>query len=184
MKLLAERNARRLILIGTVLAVLTLLQALFPPDAHGRPGRPDRIDVLPTSVLEREARKVARNGGIVCHTVGVGAGCASPYMRRLTRELVDRGLRRHGPDARRWGLCVVGRESGFNPAAVSATDDHGAGQLNRPSHRWVDYARIAWPTRVSPSGWASDPVYSVNVFVQLSRGATNRSPWAGGRYSC
>lgn len=152
--------------------------------AAGAAAAGDRVDLLTTGQLEREARKVALNGGIVCHTPGVGAACATPYMRRLVRELVERRFRPDGPFAIAWGLCIAGRESGFNPAAVSRTDDHGAGQLHRPAHPWVSYGRIAWRTNVSPTGWAGDPVYSVAVFHRLSRGATNRGPWRGGAHPC
>lgn len=174
-----DRYIRRFTIVCGLIALGLLL---FPAD-DAKPAA-DRVDRLPTRALEREARTVALHGGIRCHTVGVGAECATPYMRRLVRELVERRLRPYGSYALAWGLCVVGRESGFNPAAVSHTDDHGAGQLHRSDHRWVDYGRIAWQTDVSPTGWAGDPVYSVAVFVRLSRGGANRDPWTGGRYRC
>lgn len=168
-------RALRLAVIAAALAAVLLLAPL---------ARADRVDRLSTPRLEREARKVGRHGGILCHTVGVGAGCATRYMRRLTGELVERAFRPGGPAAVRWATCVAARESGLNPAAVSATNDHGAGQLNLPSHPWLHVARIAWPTAGSPTGWASDPVYSVAVFARLARLGENRSPWHGGRYAC
>lgn len=168
-----------------IVALLAAILLLLVPVPGARAAAGDRVDRLSQRQLEREARHVARNGGIRCHTVGVGARCATPYMRRLVRELVTRRFRPHGPDAVAWAVCVAGRESGFNPAAVSATDDHGAGQLNRPSHPWIDTARIAWRTSASPTGWASDPVYSVAVFAQLADGGRNRGPWeAGAAYHC
>lgn len=171
---------RRLAITGGLVAILLLLL----PAPGGRAAG-DRVDRLGARKLEREARQVARSGGIRCHTTGVGVRCATPYMRRLVRELVERRFRPYGRSAVAWAVCVAGRESGFNPAAVSATDDHGAGQLNRPSHPWIDTGRIAWATSRSPTGWASDPVYSVAVFVQLSKGGRNRSPWtAGAAYQC
>lgn len=174
-----DRNIRRFTIVCGLIAIGLLI---FPVDESKPAG--DRVDRLPARLLEREARTVGRNGGIVCHTIGVGSGCATAYMRRLTRELVERGLAPSGPGAVAWGLCTVGHESSFNPAAVSHTDDHGAGQLNRPSHRWVNYQRIAWRTTSSPTGWATDPVYSVGVFLKLSRRGTNRGPWEGAPYSC
>lgn len=174
-----DRNIRRFFLLCASIAIGLLLWPTPPAKSTA-----DRVDRLPTRLLEREARKVALHGGIRCHTIGVGARCATPYMRRLVRELVERRFRVYGRYALAWGVCVAGRESGFNPAAISATDDHGVGQLNRPSHQWVDYGRIAWATDVSPTGWAGDPVYSVAVFAKLSRGGRNRDPWARGAYHC
>lgn len=174
----SDRNLRLFVLCCLAIAIAVLV---WPP--CGKPAG-DHVDRLSTPALEREARRVALAGGIVCHTVGVGARCATPYMRRLVRELVERRFAPYGRYALAWGLCIAGRESGFNPAAVSSTDDHGAGQLHRTAHSWVDYGRIAWATDVSPTGWASDPVYSVAVFVRLSRGGENRGPWRGGKYQC
>lgn len=173
---------RRRTTVVTAIAAIGLVTVLTLPVRA--PASTDRVDRLTTPVLKREARTVARNGGIVCHTIGVGAGCATRYMRRLTIELVERAFAPDGAWAARWAVCVAGRESGGNPAAVSSTDDHGAGQLNRPSHPWVNYHRIAWQTPRSPTGWASDPVYSVAVFHRLAHGGANRGPWLGGRYRC
>lgn len=176
-----DRNLRWFLIVCLAVAIAVLA---WPPCGISGRGTRDRVDKLSTRKLEQEARRVALAGGILCNTVGVGSRCATPYMRRLVRELVERRFAPYGPYALAWGLCVAGRESGFNPAAASATDDHGVGQLHRPAHAWVDYGRIAWATDVSPTGWASDPVYSVAVFVRISRGGANRSPWAGGAYRC
>jgi hypothetical protein len=147
--------------------------------AFAVPATASNIQTMQLKKLEREARNVGLNGGITCHTVGQGHGCATPYMRSIVRELIVRYF--PAGDNRNWALCVAGRESGYNPAAISYSDDHGVGQLNRPSHSWVDYNRIAFWNN---GRWASDPVYSTQVFVRLSRQGANRSPWAGGVYSC
>jgi hypothetical protein len=147
--------------------------------AFAAPASASSLDTMPLKKLEREARNVGLNGGILCHTVGRGSSCATPYMRSIVQELITRYF--PAGDNRNWALCVAGRESGYNPAAVSYTDDHGVGQLNRPSHTWVNYNRIAFWHK---GRWASDPVYSTKVFVRLSRHGANRSPWAGGAYHC
>lgn len=55
---------------------------------------------------------------------------------------------------RLWGaqaprmLCIIGRESSWNPRAVSRTDDHGLVQLNRPS--WQRYFGARWNLRYDP----------------------------------
>lgn len=102
-------------------------------------------------------------------------------MRRLTSELVARSF---PASQRSWALCVASRESGFNPAALSPTGDHGVGQINYVSHTWIDRNRIAYPSSVSSTGWASDVLYSVAIFVRVAGGGYNHSPWSGGRYSC
>lgn len=157
------------------LALIMVAAATFTGTASAG----NNLQTMPLKKLEREARVVGLNGGITCHTVGVGHDCATPYMRNIVRELITRYF--PAGENRDWALCVAGRESGMNPAAVSSTDDHGVGQLNRPSHSWVDYNRIAFWHK---GRWASDPVYSTQVFVRLSRHGANRSPWAGGAYHC
>lgn len=141
----------------------------------------DRVDRLTDAQLRAEAAKVGRHGGILCATHGVGARCATPYMRRLTAELVSRAV---APQDVPWALCVTGRESGFNPGAISTTGDHGVGQINYVSHTWIDRDRITYASSVSPTGWASDVLYSVAVFTRVSGHGSFRSPWAGGSHSC
>lgn len=141
----------------------------------------DHVDRLTAAQLRHEAVKVATHGGIKCATHGQGAYCATTYMKRLTAELVERSV----PAASRaWALCVTGRESGFNPAAISTTGDHGVGQINYATHTWIDTGRITYPSRASPTGWASDVLYSVALFDRVSHDGSYRSPWAGGSYRC
>lgn len=102
-------------------------------------------------------------------------------MRRLTYELVDRAF---PAAARAWAHCVTGRESGDNPAALSPTGDHGVAQINYVTHTWIDRGRIAYESAGSRTGWASDVLYSVALFVRVSDGGAYRSPWWGGGYAC
>jgi hypothetical protein len=157
------RNPRRrpaLVLLGAfglVLLILTLVAVAA--DAKGA----DRVDRMRTPALERASIRAAATGGIHSHRYGD----ATPWMRRLSRELVERAFT---GSARSWALCVVNRESGFNPGAISRTDDHGLPQINRPSHSWVNYGRIT-----------VDPPYAVAVMVKLSRHGHSRGAWG---YSC
>lgn len=157
-------SARALaVVLGLVLLAVVGLSSCSP-DAKATAA--DRVSSMPQRTLEKQARIVARTGGIYSSRYGA----ASPYLKRLSRELVARAF----PSwAERWAFCVVGRESGWNPGAISRTDDHGLAQINRPSHRWVDYRRIT-----------ADPVYGVAVFVRLSDRGASRGPWGGGTYSC
>jgi membrane-bound lytic murein transglycosylase MltF len=78
-----------------------------------------------------------------------------------------------GPQAPR-AFCIVGRESSWNPRAVSRTNDHGLFQLNAIHAR--TYGRVWWARRY-------DPVANVRMAWRLYRGA-GWSPWAGGAYRC
>lgn len=157
----------------TVLAIAAILIAavavnvgLAARDTHSI-AAVDRVSKMSQPTLEREARKVARTGGIVCSR----HGCATPYMKRLSYELVARLF---DSNNEAWALCVVRRESGGNPGAVSRTDDHNLAQFNRPSWQHAyDFDLLAW-----------DPVYGARSFFNLSGGGRSRSPWNGGTYSC
>lgn len=130
-------------------------------------------DAATPSQLSAKARYLALHGGVLCHTPGVGKECATTQMRRLSRELVAARFRPAGPAAVRIAVCVVGRESGFNPGARSTTGDHGLPQINYSAHRdTVDWQRIY------------DPVYALDVMWTISRGGTSWTPWQGGRYPC
>lgn len=99
-------------------------------------------------------------------------------MRRLTMELVQR---KTVPWAWGWAQCVINIESGFNPAAISPTGDHGVGQINYATHTWIDRDRIGYRSASSPTGWASDVLYSVDLFVRVSDHGRYHSPW---RHNC
>lgn len=81
---------------------------------------------------------------------------------------------------RLWGtsaprvFCIIQRESGWNPRAVSRTGDHGLMQLN--AYTWRRYFGKRW-ARVY------DPVANVRmgyaVYKRQGWGA-----WRGGRWSC
>lgn len=150
----------------TFAVLLLVVLVVVVAEADGAPARGDRVDRLPTAKLERLSILAAATGGIR----STRHGDATPWMRRLSRELVERA---YAGDAERWALCVVARESGFNPGAVSHTDDHGLAQIHRPSHPWVHYGRLH-----------VDPPYAVAVMVRLSNRGRSRSPWRGYGYAC
>lgn len=80
---------------------------------------------------------------------------------------------------RLWGdqspraLCIVRRESGWNPRAVSPTNDYGLFQLN------AIHARTFGPRWLQ----VLDPVANVRMAYTLYR-SSGWQPWAGGRYPC
>lgn len=79
---------------------------------------------------------------------------------------------------RLWGtsaprmLCIIGRESGWNPRAVSRTDDHGLVQLNRPS--WERHFGARWRLRY-------DPVANVRMGYRVWR-IQGFGAWTTARY--
>jgi len=116
--------------------------------------------------LEHTARYVAQHGGVR----GSCLGCATQRMRRLALELVWRAFPRR---SRQWAVCIVLRESGANPGAVSPSHDFGLAQIHTAVWRQFSSWRLT-----------HDPVYSVAAFRQLSHAGHNRQPWNGGRYAC
>ena len=151
-------NAERRIVGVALFAVVVIVLLVTAVDAKA-----DRVDHLRQTTLERAAHRAVVHGRIR----STRWGDATPWLRRLSRELIERAFT---GSSRSWALCVVERESGFNPGAVSRTDDHGLPQINRPSHSWVNYSRIV-----------RDPVYAVAVMVRLSDHGANRQPWG---WSC
>ena len=119
----------------------------------------------PRRSLAAEARFTASHGGVYSH----GYGAATARMKQLTASLI---VQRFGASSSR-ALCFARRESGLNPVAVSATDDHGAFQVNRPTHPQFDYWRMD-----------HDPAYGVWAGWVVSSRGRDWSPWNGGSYAC
>lgn len=152
-----------------MLTIATLIFATLLFDARGADRHRPRLPLLERisdRTLERASLRAVRHHRIL----STRWGDATPWLRNVARELVERAFI---GDNRRWALCVVERESGFNPGAISATDDHGLAQIHRTAHPWINVNRA----RV-------DPPYAVRTFVALSDHGRNRSPWNGGNYVC
>jgi hypothetical protein len=112
----------------------------------------------------------AQAGVNLKHAPGYGTcwGCASSAVKAAVREYVSRV---GGPHA----VCIAYRETGYNPSAISATDDHGLFQVHRASyHDWVDYNRMT----------SGDVIYSTYIFLKMSNWNRDLSPWYGGTYNC
>jgi hypothetical protein len=120
------------------------------------------------SPLHKQARWVALHGGIK----GQCWGCATPRMQYISRQLVIERFQTAGSEAVRWALCVVRRESGFNPGAVNQSSG-AAGLFQFLGHPQYN----SWML-------THDPVYQVRAAWQLSNGARTRSHWYGGGYNC
>ncbi len=145
--------------------LISIMALILTPLAHAQGSR---IDKLPTKVLAKEARKVVRNGGIKSHRYGD----ATPYLKRLSYELVERAFLPYGYDRVQWALYIVDRESDFNPGAINTTwsgweeQAKGLAQLIPKYHTWVNFDRML-----------RDPYYAARVFVRLSKGGKETSPW-------
>lgn len=131
-----------------------------------------------SSPLANQARWLAQHGGVT----GTCAGCATLRMQSLSKALVVTRFQSRGGEAVAWALCVVSHESGFNPGAVNSTAIAPGGALGHASglaqfvvwyHRWINYWRLL-----------RDPAYAADAMFHLSNGGRDRSPWAGGGYSC
>lgn len=63
-------------------------------------------------------------------------GCASPQVKEAVRQYLMQTV----------GYPLVAcayRESGYNPSAISRTNDHGVFQFNYAAHHgWIDFARL------------------------------------------
>ena len=79
-------------------------------------------------------------------------------------------------------VCVILRESGGDPTAVSATDDHGLGQLHRgPPYDpdvtgWVGWR--AYFERIGWGWWPYDPEWNVAAMYHIyERAGRTFGPW-------
>jgi hypothetical protein len=121
------------------------------------------------NTLDAQARYVAGHGGIRSHRYGD----ATPAMKQLVRALIRQRFRPAGWGAVTRALCFSRRESGWNPAADSPSDDHGAFQVHRASYHPFDWPRIS-----------RDPAYSVWVGWVVSSYGRDWGPWANGSRPC
>lgn len=141
------------------LPILAIAIALALPASSVASG--DRVDRMTDANLAKAARQAVKHGGIR----STRWGDATPWLRRLSYELVERGFRPYG--TQRWALYIVNRESGFNPGAVNWSSGCAGLPQIHPMHRWVNFKRLK-----------ADPAYAVRVFVRMSRGGSHTSPWA------
>jgi hypothetical protein len=148
------------------LVVLTALAALS--GVAGQTTAQAERDGFQISTLHRQARFHALHGGIQ----GSCYGCATYRMKWLSRRLIIERFSTAGSDAVRWSLCVVRRESGFNPGAVNSSSG-ASGLFQFLGHPQYSHWMLT-----------HDPVGQVQAAWELSHRGRDRSPWYGGGYSC
>jgi hypothetical protein len=89
------------------------------------------------------------------------------------------------PSARTRITCIIQRESGGNPDAVSSTGDHGIFQINYVAHhRNFEYRyHVAFFPNIYSVRYNS--LYARYLFdYYRSHGGSGYEPWANGRYPC
>ncbi len=91
----------------------------------------------------------------------------------------DVGLLPFPPSLRPTAACIIKRESGGNPGAVSATRDYGLFQINRAAHKAQFERMFGAPFERK----ALDARLNGQYAYYLYRVA-GWSPWRGGHYRC
>lgn len=89
------------------------------------------------------------------------------------------------PGGQAKAACIINRESGGNPNAISATHDYGLFQINRAANAAEFDQLFGGPFDTK----ALDPTLNARYARWLydywaSRGRSGWSPWAHGRYPC
>ncbi len=139
------------------LLCLTTAALLFVPTAMA-----DSVDNMSTNRIEQAAQNQINKGAIYSSRWGD----ASPYLKRLCYELVERAFSPFGTQS--WALYVVNRESGCNPGAINSTSGTtGIAQIHPAYHKWINYYKLKRNIR-----------YAVAVFVHMSKGGKATRPWA------
>lgn len=123
--------------------------------------------------LASVARREAKNGGVICPK----HGCATPKLKWLVRQLLLYRFKPAGERAVRTADCIVRAESGYNPGAISDTNDYSVLQANRPTH---EKNHPGWWRRARGFRYLIfDPVYAVGVMWSMSKRGTSWIPWTG-----
>ena len=81
--------------------------------------------------------------------------------------------------------CIIQRESGGNPLAVSPTGDHGILQVNYVAHHRNFENRYHVPFFPNIYSVRYNAMYGRYLYdYYRSRGGSGYEPWANGRYPC
>lgn len=131
------------------------------PAIHIHPSTVRPLNEIPYHFLGKVANKAIHAGHVYSHRWGD----ASPWLKALCYEMVDRAFSPYGTQA--WARMVVNRESGCNPAAInSSSGTTGIAQIHPDYHTWVDFQRVQWDMR-----------YAIKTFLRLSRNGSSTGPW-------
>lgn len=92
---------------------------------------------------------------------------------------------RDAPNGTKIAECIIQRESGGNPGAISATNDYGLFQINRAAHKRQFESMFGGPFEkkaLDPTLNAKYARYLYDWYV--ARGYSGWTPWKGGQYRC
>ena len=120
----------------------------------------------------------AATAAIILLLFAVAVTACSPTAQALTFFPQDSHTQRKA-------ACIIQRESGGNPNAISPTRDYGLFQINRAAHKANFQARyhISFETgALRPDLNARYARYLYDYYK--ARGQDPFTPWHGGRYSC
>lgn len=138
-----------------------------------RPKPKTTATASPLKGLVREARWLAHNGGVT----GDCYGCATARMKELVKRIMIIRFKSAGALATRTALCLADAESGFNPGAISDTDDWGTGQINEAEHKRGH--PLWWRPHAGFKHAVLDPAYGVGIMLSMSKRGTSWTPWTG-----
>lgn len=96
-----------------------------------------------------------------------------------TPEEIGRFWFKDVPNGPNIASCIMKRESGFNPKAISPTRDYGLFQINRKAHKKSFEKKIGGPFEKVALGAWSNARYARHLYNQAGW-----SPWRGGNYRC
>ena len=89
------------------------------------------------------------------------------------------------PSARTKITCIIQRESGGDPTAISPTQDYGILQLNRAAHATNFYNRYHLPFTTYALTVKYNAMYGRYLYdYYRAHGGSGFEPWNGGRYPC
>lgn len=114
-------------------------------------------------------------GAVVFLIVLLGlTGC-----KPMTPEQTGRYWFRDVPNGPAIASCIMKRESGFNPKAISATGDYGLFQINRRAHKAQFERKLGGPFEQKALDPWNNARYARYLYNQVGW-----SPWRGGRWAC
>lgn len=144
------------VLVAWCVVTASNASAAPTPVSHVKP-----LDEIPYRFLAKVGDRAIRQGHVYSHRWGD----ASPWLKAICYEMVDRAFSPYGTQA--WARHVVNRESGCNPAAInSSSQTTGIAQIHPAYHTWVDFQRVQ-----------RDMAYALRTFLRLSRNGSNTGPW-------
>lgn len=124
--------------------------------------------------------RAARNAAVLLAGVLVALALSS-----CTPKQIGASYFRDVPNGTKIAECIIQRESGGNPKAISATSDYGIFQINRSAHKRQFESMYGGPFEqkaLDPTLNAKYARYLYNWYV--SRGMNGWTPWKGGQYRC